>query len=578
MKTVKISVIIGIIMMLSSCSTDYLEETPPNLFSSETLLQNYNGFEAMLNGLYNVARHARWQSEKIENAINGVDNFCSNRGRSEIMEFWGSSNSPDDTDLEETWAWLYEIIANANNLIFFADNPDVDWAGGVLSPEENKNVLVAHAKALRAWAYRRLAWSWGDVPLSLDPPNEIKTDWQRAPIAQVRQQIISDLKWAQQYIPSEDNASSGSLQGRITKGAVQTFLAETYLAIGKPDSALYWCDQVIDNPAYQLVTERYGVFETDPSGSPFGDMFKHTPNTGVGDPILGNENRSEGNTEALWVWQFKLYDALDNQGHEMSRATIGEYNLFHFAGTEFANLTLQFTYARGGRGKNYFNPTRWWVLSYEDQDDRAQNYIMRKSFILKTAEENDPGNGADRLPDSTWSYGDTVWLDWSAENDIDPRIINKWTGKESTHVANFPYSRKGEGTDPADMQEDFGYSDQIYLRLADTYLLKAEALFKLGRPAEAADVINIIRERSNATPITGADVTLDFILDERSRELIVEEDRRYTLVRTHKWYERTSLHNHNGGQLITERDTLFPIPQTVIDANLTAPFPQNPGW
>jgi hypothetical protein len=54
--------------------------------------------------------------------------------------------------------------------------------------------------------------------------------------------------------------------------------------------------------------------------------------------------------------------------------------------------------------------------------------------------------------------------------------------------------------------------------------------------------------------------------------------RRYTLLRTHKWVERTSLHNHFGGELITERDTLFPIPQTVIDANLTAPFPQNPGF
>src|SRR4030042_7035206 len=116
MKISKISVIAVIIMMLASCSKDYLEETPPNLCSSETLLKDYKGFEAMLNGLYNIARHSRWQSEKIENAINGVDNFTSNYRRSDIFWNWGPTNSPDDDDLLETFAWLYEVVNYPNPL------------------------------------------------------------------------------------------------------------------------------------------------------------------------------------------------------------------------------------------------------------------------------------------------------------------------------------------------------------------------------------------------------------------------------------------------------------------------------
>jgi hypothetical protein len=73
-------------------------------------------------------------------------------------------------------------------------------------------------------------------------------------------------------------------------------------------------------------------------------------------------------------------------------------------------------------------------------------------------------------------------------------------------------------------------------------------------------------------------MSLDFILDERSRELFLEEDRRITLLRTSKWLERTRLHNNNGGANIAERDTLYPIPQPVIDANLTKKMPQNPGY
>ena len=60
--------------------------------------------------------------------------------------------------------------------------------------------------------------------------------------------------------------------------------------------------------------------------------------------------------------------------------------------------------------------------------------------------------------------------------------------------------------------------------------------------------------------------------------MILEEDRRFTLLRTNKWLERTRLYNKFGGELIAERDTLFPIPQDVIDANLTSTMSQNPGW
>ncbi len=144
-------------------------------------------------------------------------------------------------------------------------------------------------------------------------------------------------------------------------------------------------------------------------------------------------------------------------------------------------------------------------------------------------------------------------------------------------VNDWPYSRKAEGTSTVDVQADFAWTDQIYIRLADTYLLKAEAQYKLGDAAGAAETINVIRNRSHATPITEADVNIDYILDERSRELFIEEERRMTLLRTHKWFERTQLYNKFGGERITLRDTIFPIPQDVIDANLTKAFPAESG-
>jgi hypothetical protein len=537
-----------VIILLAGCSKNVLEENPPNILSGPTILKNYNGFEAALNGLYNLARYSRWQSEKIENAINGVDNMCSNYRRSDIFWNWTTSNNPSNVDLLQTWQWLYEIV-NASNTIIFYSEKTVDWTGGSDTPENNKLRIVAEARAIRAWAYRRLAYSWGDVPLTLQLEQSIKTDWERTPVAEVRNQIIRDYKWAQQYIPTE-----ASKQGRITKGAVQTLLAEMYLTIGKPDSASYWCDQVINNTAYKLTTARYGVKASDPTGSPFGDMFKE-----------GNQNREQGNKEALWVFQFQLFNSIDAQGNQMSRSAVGNYN--KIAGT------IQYTVERGGRGKAYFAPTKWWIDSYDMKtDDRAQNYILRTSFRLQTQAENNVGYTGTGLlpadiPPSGLKLGDTVRCNWT----LDITAARK-------DVANWPYSRKAEGTSTSDVQADFSWADQIYIRLADTYLLKAEAQLKLSDAPGAAITINVIRNRSKATPITAAQVTLDYILDERSRELFLEEERRMTLLRTHKWFTRTQLYNKFGGERITQRDTLFPIPQDVIDANLTKTFPQNPGW
>lgn len=547
-KIIRISLVI---LLLTACSKSILDENPPNILAGETIFKDLAGFESALNGLYNIARHGRWQSEKIENAINGVDNMTSNYTRSKIFYNWEGTNSPADGDLLETFNWLYEIINASNTIIAYSSDAKINWTGGSSTPDVNKLRVIAEARALRAWAYRRLTYSWGDVPLTLTLETSVKTDWERSPVLTVRKQAIKDYTFAQQYVPTE-----ASKRGRITKGAIQTLLAEMYLTIGKPDSALYWCDQAISNTAYKLVTARYGVMKTDPNGSAFGDMFKE-----------GNQNREQGNTEALWVFQFELANAVDPQGSELSRALTSNYNLWVIPGKAGQTGVKALTYIaeRGGRGKSYFTPTKWWIDSYEKQDDRAQNYILRKYFILSNATVNAP-YGADKLP-AGYAFGDTVFCKWAA-----PITATNWS------LPDWPYSRKSESCDPSNMASDFGFYDQIYMRLADTYLLKAEAQLKLGNAAGAAVTINVIRARSKATPVLAANVTIDYILDERSRELFIEEERRGTLLRTHKWYARTKAFNFYGGEKIALRDTLFPIPQDIIDANLTKEFPQNPGW
>ena len=120
--------------------------------------------------------------------------------------------------------------------------------------------------------------------------------------------------------------------------------------------------------------------------------------------------------------------------------------------------------------------------------------------------------------------------------------------------------------------------DRAQYRLAETYLLLAEAHHRGGNNAAAATAINSIRTRSNASPIAPGDVTMDFILDERARELYGETYRRLVLSRTGKFFERTKAMNPQVSATVSERDKYLPIPQSVIDGNPDAVFPQNPGY
>ena len=114
-------------------------------------------------------------------------------------------------------------------------------------------------------------------------------------------------------------------------------------------------------------------------------------------------------------------------------------------------------------------------------------------------------------------------------------------------------------------------------RLAETYLLLAEARLMQNNAQGAADAINVIRKRANAPEITAKDATIDFLLDERIRELVGEELRRFTLVRTGKLVERVKKYNPHSNTR-DEHHTLWPIPKTIIDSNTGAEFPQNPGY
>jgi hypothetical protein len=115
-------------------------------------------------------------------------------------------------------------------------------------------------------------------------------------------------------------------------------------------------------------------------------------------------------------------------------------------------------------------------------------------------------------------------------------------------------------------------------RLAETYLLRAEAYLGASNPAAAAADINTVRARSNAAPVLAGNVNIDYILDERIRELGVEEKRLLTLMRLGKWYDRVVKCNPFYASAALPKYNLWPIPQSEIERNTGAALGQNPGY
>ena len=121
------------------------------------------------------------------------------------------------------------------------------------------------------------------------------------------------------------------------------------------------------------------------------------------------------------------------------------------------------------------------------------------------------------------------------------------------------------------------YRDEYILRLAETYLIRAEAYLGLANTGLAAADINVVRARANATAVLPAAVNIDYILDERLREFGVEEKRILTLMRLGLYYDRVNRLNPRYGPVLPTYN-LWPIPQAEIERNNTAKLEQNPGY
>jgi hypothetical protein len=350
--------------------------------------------------------------------------------------------------------------------------------------------------------------------------------------------IVSDLSFAAANLPDIEAVkinAKGKMYSRANKFMAMQLLAETYLRTGKNDLAEQQCNAIITSGRFSLIKSRYGIKASLP-GDQFSDMFWY-----------GNERRNQGNTEAIWVLE-------EENPSTVTGGITNNAQQRRVWGAAYYQITgMAICDSLGGRGIARLRLSNWVVYGlYETNDLRNSNYNLRRNYWY-----NDPTKPTTFGKPVPYAGADTIYK-------IGPHTT-KW----------FQF-------DPNDV---FGFAmikDYILMRLGETYLLMAEAQFKQGNLVGAAASINVIRARANATPVASAAVTMDYILDERVRELIGEENRRMTLMRTGTLVDRAIRLNSNSVMNplnnLTTKNLLLPIPQSEIDLNKDAKLEQNPGY
>lgn len=547
-----------ILIILMSCKEDsWLAEVPFDFYSPQNSFTKPDQFNSAVARLYSNYRSYFVAPSSVDNYMNLIGPWADN-----LYSFYSQTQAPHNSIIPESglitfqWTSYYRMIFDANVIINRISDENIPFTS-----EKERNILKAEAQFFRAYSYKNLCILYGGVPIVLDEITSPRRDFVRNTKEEVWAQVISDFQFALENLPSVSELKE---DGRLTKAAANHYLTEVFIINKEWDNAINSASAVINDPNYALMTNRFGTKKDQP-GDVFWDLFRRD-----------NQNRNgKGglNTEAIWVSQYEYNVTGGGNNYLMTRM----FSPFYWSlvgKSDGVPLFYSHSSQNGGRSQgwsasnDFINYTLW---EGDANDIRNSQYNILRDMVSDNPKSAYFGkkiveNDAIKTPGPYNEFWRPYWAKYVPFNDFPVETIS-----------NSPYPGATYKT------ANGSFTDNYIIRLAETYLLRAEAYLGKGDLLNAAADINVVRARANAAPVSSGDVDIDYILDERLRELNYEELRLLTLMRTNKLIERVKLyHPHYNGKYYSftmpERVNLWPIPQSEIERNKDAVLEQNPGY
>jgi starch-binding outer membrane protein, SusD/RagB family len=511
------------------------------------------GFEDAVNSAYSTLRYFYGTQQGLTLTEYGTDIYATGAdGGYKGFHFYDTQLQPTVDYLGNTWDELYRGINTCNAIIGRAPESTVT--------EAIKKVRVAEAKFLRAQYYFILFQQFGNVDLRLDETLAPSKATSKASDASLYNAIIKDFTEAIADLPATQ-----SQYGRATKPAAEMALAKVYLAKAYSSSkagddfskAASLCQNVVTNYGFALLSDFASVFD---------------------------ENNQK-NSEIVFAVQYTS-DPLTNLTNNTG-AVNGGNNLHLFFGMQYdvqAGMERDVFY---GRPFKRLRPTTYALETVFGE--RVNDSRYKKTF-RDTWKSNKPGTFNSAFDDSKttlkFASGDTTIFIPGYEMSKEERAKRPYQvlNPSKYSEALFPTLTKFFDTKRPDKTYESGSRDYFVFRLADTYLMLAEAQLGAGKVQEATDAINMVRRRAgwpgkkDAMAITSAQMNMTMLIEERARELAGEQTRWMDLKRWGNLVERVKLYNPQAAPNVAAKHLVRPIPQTQIDRSEVGVFVQNDGY
>ncbi len=619
-KLPKLSLIMAIMIMFSACD-DFLTPDPLSMYEPNKTLSTRPALES---ALAMADRHLRsyWtfyntQDLSLPISTDYMFSDLAVAGKTDDNAIFADiATRLTPTDAIENnntnriwyfWGETYTGIKYANTIISYIDKVE-----GL--DEKTINEFKGRAYFHRAFRYLALSFQFNEVPLVTQIVENPKLNYKTTKREAVLEMITLDMEKAIEWVPEQSDID---LVGMVNKAACRQLLIKCYLATGEFEKAKLHADTLIDHSNYSLVQEPFGEFV-----NPGPETWNITRNV-IWDLHRSQNKAISANTEALmtmpnlhgttaavqmrsmrnwlpWIDSDQILTPDGQRGMYSHPVVSGNAPNPNYSKEDDYNVAL-------GRGIAHIRPTYfathslWYVNGVKDETDLRHNTEVGNWVVMDSLKYNFRNRRKPQYQGKNLQlYADNgrllcldtlrCWFDWP-------------------HYKTYIPSE--EEIEPTSTNHRGGAGDWYLYRLAETYLLRAEAKYYLGDES-AVDDVNEVRKRAHCSELYSS-VDIGDIVDERARELYMEEWRHmelsrisYSLALSGKtdewgnvydkdklsedsyWYQRILNYNNyyhsdivvkSRNYTIAPHNIYWPIPQRdAIDANREGKLRQNPGY